>query len=388
MSGSDVNDTELVAPPRAEVRVDLGAYRRNIVSLRARLTDGAQLWAVVKANAYGHDVDHIAQVAVAAGARRLCVATLSEARHLRQIGIRVPILIMGPLDASSIGRAIDLDVSFTVLSHAMVDALEHVTRERGARAARRARVHLKVDTGMGRWGVPMSDAMEALERVRVMPGVELEGVMTHFATADDEDPAFLNIQLARFREFVAAVRIVEHSVVAHAANSAATLRRPDTHFDAVRCGVATYGMDPMGIGAARHDLEPVLELRSHVADLRELAAGESTGYCRSFVATEPTRIALIPLGYADGVRRSVGRGVGSALVRGVAREIIGTVSMDHVSLRVDTGVELGDVVTILGRDGASELRAEDHARWLGTINYEITCGIAGEPRLVRVHVGS
>ncbi|MCW2924914.1 MAG: alr, partial [Thermoleophilia bacterium] len=174
-------------------------------------------------------------------------------------------------------------------------------------------------------------------------------------------------------------------IVAHAANSAALLRDERAHFDAVRPGVATFGLDPAGEDPTRHGLEPVLELRSHVADVRALAPGESTGYGRSFVADRPVLVAEVPIGYADGVRRALAN-VGTALVRGEARPIVGNVSMDHISLLVDDTVAVGDVVTLIGRDGDARLSAEDHARWAGTINYEVTCGIAGEPRLLRAHV--
>ncbi|MCW2956720.1 MAG: alanine racemase [Thermoleophilia bacterium] len=376
----------LVTPPRAEVRIDLGAYRRNVHALRARLTGGAQLWAVVKANAYGHDVDHVAQEAVAAGARRLCVATLSEARHLRQVGLRVPMLVMGPLDEPSIRRALDLDVSVTVLSAAMADAVERIAHD-GSRRGRPARVHLKVDTGMGRWGVPLASAIEQLQRLAELPGVEVEGLMTHFATADELDDDFFDVQLERFTALVAEARSVVDGLTVHAANSAATLRSEGAHFDAVRCGVATYGLDPLQRDASDHGLEPVLTLRSHVGDLRRLEPGDSTGYGRTFIATEAVTVAEVPIGYADGVCRSLS-GVGCALVRGVRRPIVGNVSMDHISLVVGDDVEVGDVVTLLGRDGDGAITTEEHARWLDTINYEVTCGLAGEPRLLRVHVGS
>jgi alanine racemase len=375
-----------VAPPRAEVRIDLGAYRRNVMSLRDRLEHGCHLWAVVKANAYGHDVDRLAQEAVAAGARRLCVATLSEARELRQNGIRASMLVLGPLDEPSVRRAVDLDVAITVLSEDMLAGLEHAAAG-GAWSGRRvARVHLKVDTGMGRWGVPLHQAMPALERLLALQGVEVEGIMTHFATADDvDDDGFFDLQLERFTQVVAAARERVPGIVAHAANSAATLRDERAHFDAVRCGVATYGLDPMQQDPARHGLEPVLSLRSHVADVRELQPGESTGYSRTFVASEPVRIAKVPIGYADGVRRSLANR-GNALVHGTERPIVGNVSMDHISLLVDDTVGVGDVVTLIGRDGAGWIGAEHHARWADTINYEVTCGIAGEPRLLRAHV--
>ncbi len=371
-----------VAPPRAEVRIDLAAYRRNIMALRDRLTGGAQLWAVVKANAYGHDVDRLAQEAVAAGARRLCVATLSEARQLRQNGIRASMLIMGPLDEPSVRRAV------AVLGEGMLSGLEHAAADGACGGRKVARVHLKVDTGMGRWGVPLADAEAALDRLLALAGVEVEGVMTHFATADEVDGAddgFFDAQLERFLAFVAHARERVPGIVAHAANSAATLRDERAHLDAVRCGVATYGLDPMQRDPADHGLAPVLSLRSHVAHLHELQPGESTGYNRTFVATEPVRVARVPIGYADGVRRALANR-GSVLIHGRECAIVGNVSMDHVSVAVGDDVQLGDVVTVIGRDGAGWIGAEHHARWADTINYEVTCGIAGEPRLLRAHV--
>jgi len=389
MSGTPVMPSDArVAPPRAEVRIDLRAYRRNLMSLRDRLTGGAQLWAVVKANAYGHDVDRLAQEAVAAGAKRLCVATLSEARHLRQAGIRASMLVMGPLDEPSVRRAVELDVSVTVLSEAMLEGVERAARAGAWSSSRPARVHLKVDTGMGRWGVPHAAALEALDRLAGLDGVEVEGFMTHFATADDVDgdDGFFDLQLERFRTLADAARERVPGIVVHAANSAATLRDERAHLDAVRCGVATYGLDPMQRDPFRHGLAPVLSLRSHVADLRHLEPGESTGYERTFVAEEPTMVAVVPIGYADGVRRALANR-GSVLVHGRERRIIGNVSMDHISLLVEDDVRVGDVVTVIGGEaGGAWIGAEHHARWSGTINYEITCGIADEPRLLRAHV--
>jgi alanine racemase len=374
------------APPRAEASIDVSAYRRNVMALRDRLTGDAQLWAVVKANAYGHDVDRLAQEALAAGARRLCVATLSEARHLRQNGIRASLLIMGPLDEPSLRRAVDLQVSICVLGEDMLRDLEQAAAGRSFTAQRPARVHLKVDTGMGRWGVPHADAEAALQRLAALDGVEVEGVMTHFATADmPDDDGFFELQLDRFEAIAARARELVPGIVVHAANSAATLRDERSHFNAVRCGVATYGLDPMQDDPGTHGLSPVLSLRSHVAHVATLQPGESTGYGRTWIADRPSRVARVPIGYADGVRRALGNR-GHVLVRGAQRPIIGTVSMDHVSVLVDDSVRVGDVVTLIGRDGESWIGAEHHARWAGTINYEVTCGIAGEPRLLRAHV--
>lgn len=370
-----------VSPPRAECRIDLAALRHNVRELTSRLASGAQLWAVVKANAYGHDVEQVADVAIASGARRLCVATLSEAWQLRQDGVRVPILIMGPLDALSMRRAIDLDASFTVLSHAAIDALETVVP---SRTGRLARVHLKVDTGMGRWGIPAATAHAALDRLGALQGVEVEGVMTHFATADEPDDDFFDRQRSTFDDVVTLVRDRHPGVVAHAANSAATIRDPLAHFDAVRCGVALYGLSPVQGDAGDIGLRPVMSLRSYVADLRHREPGEGVGYCRTWIAARPATVALVPIGYADGVRRALSN-EGAALVGGRRYGYVGNVSMDHLSLLVDDTVRLGDPVTIIGSDGDERITAEEHARIAGTINYEITCAIAGEPRLRRTY---
>lgn len=372
-----------VAPPRAECRIDLDALRHNVRSMHDRLARGTAFWAVVKANAYGHDVDRVAEQAIAAGARRLCVATLSEARQLRQSGIRVPILIMGPLDQPGLARAADMEVATAILSMDMVEAVAHAV---DSSPGRPIRAHLKVDTGMGRWGVPADQAGAALDRLLELgASVEVEGVMTHFATADDlDDGGFFDSQLATFRDVAAIARDRVPGVVVHAANSAATLRARDAHFDAVRCGVAMYGMSPTQGDPAADDLQPVMGLRSYVADIRRRSTGESVGYSRTFVADADVRVAIVPIGYADGIRRSLSNR-GEAAINGRRRRYVGNVSMDHLSLLVDETVSPGDVVTLIGRDGDVVVTAEEHAAWAGTINYEITCGVAGEPRLQRMH---
>lgn len=388
MSGDTAIDTPpparaASAPPRAECRIDLGALRHNVRVLESRLEPGTRFWAVVKANAYGHDVEQVAEAAVTAGVKRLCVATLSEAWHLRGAGIRVPLLIMGPLDQAGIRRAVDLDVSITVLSRAMLDSLEAVSP---SRTGRQAKVHLKVDTGMGRWGLPIGDAGPVLERLDTIEGVDVEGVMTHLATADDEsDHGFFDRQLDDFEDVVALARDRYPGVIAHAANSAALVRDSRSHFDAVRCGIAMYGMSPQQRDPDVHDLRPVMSLRSYVADVRRRVPGESVGYSRTWVADSDALVAEVPIGYADGVRRALSN-TGEALVGGHRRRFIGNVSMDHLTLLVDGSVQPGDIVTILGSDQDARVTAEDHAAWSGTINYEITCGIAGEPRLLRTHL--
>lgn len=371
-----------VLPPRAVCEVSMAAVRSNVRRITGSLARTSELWAVVKANAYGHDVTRVAETVVGAGARRLCVATLSEALQLRRSGMRVPILVMGPLDHASIERARSADIDVTVLSAAMVDAVVNGSAERGIRPLR---VHMKVDTGMGRWGVPLVDASAMLDMLHATAGVDVVGLMTHFATADvPDDGGFFDTQLGRFSDLVTSVRSRGMTITAHAANSAATFRTAAAHFDAVRCGVALYGLSPTQHRAADDGLVPAMSLRSHVGDIRHLQPGESVGYGRAFIAETACRVALVPIGYADGVRRALS-GQGEALIRGIRLPYAGTVSMDHLSILLPDGIDIGvgDVVTIIGQDGDEIVSAEDHASWAGTINYEVTCGIAGEPRLQR-----
>jgi alanine racemase len=222
-------------------------------------------------------------------------------------------------------------------------------------------VHVKVETGMGRWGMSLEDAL-AVPRDRVV------GVMSHLATADAEDPAFARAQIERFLEVTAEFP----GIPAHLANSAGALRFPEARFDAVRCGIALYGLSPFGDDPAAHELEPVMSWRSGVTLVRTLAPGESTGYGRRFVAERTTRVGIVPVGYADGFRRGL---TGTEVLVGEARRpVVGTISMDSLAVELEEE-PAGTPVTLLG-DG---ILAEEHARVLGTINYELTCGVSRDP---------
>ena len=248
------------------------------------------------------------------------------------------------------------------------------------------RVHVKLDTGMGRLGTRDPDeALRVAERVvEAGPALELAGAMTHFASAD-EDPSFTSAQLGRFVPFVAAMR--ERwgpGIVVHAANSAATLREPASQFDLVRCGIAIYGCDPMNDDPAAHGLEPALELTSYVAAVKLARAGESAGYGRRWVARSDTWVATVPIGYADGIRRALTNNC-DVLIGGRRYPLVGTVSMDNITVEVGTpdAVGVGDRVTIIGGDGDERQTAEEVARRVGTISYEIVCGLT--PRVPRVY---
>jgi alanine racemase len=370
---------------RAVARVNLAAIERNVRRLRDQLSGGALLCAVVKGDGYGHGDAESARAAVAGGASQLAVATAQEAGALRAQDVTEPILVMGAISAEELPLALAARAELVAWDERFV--------ARVAAAARYpVRVHVKLDTGMGRLGTrEHTEACRVAETVAAAsPRLELTGAMTHFATAD-EDREFLDHQLARFQPFVAELRRRHPRIVAHAANSAATLLAPDAHLDLVRCGIAIYGCDPMNEDPRKLGLEPAMELWSYVAAVKLTRAGDSAGYGRRFVAEHDTWLATAPIGYADGIRRALTNNC-EVLINGNRYPLVGTVSMDNIT--VDLGDEPaampGDRVVILGQDGEERQGAEELARRIGTINYEVVCGVSarvprayhhdGEPR--------
>jgi alanine racemase len=354
---------------RAVARVSDGATSRNCERLRA--VAGTRLCAVVKADGYGHGADHAARAALRGGADWLAVATAGEAAALRAAGIgpATRVLVMGALSLEETPVALDARADVVAWRRVFLDRLPDG-----------ARVHVKLDTGMGRLGT--RDAEEALDVARAAHerGL-LAGVMTHFATSDD-DPAFAREQLGRFRPFVEAVRTFAPDVLAHSANSAAALGIPESRLDLVRCGIAVYGLDPFQRDPGDHGLEPAMTLASYVAEVKPVAPGESAGYGRRFVATEPAWLATLPIGYADGVRRGLTNNA-DVLIAGVRRPLVGTVSMDNVTVQLPAPVERGAEAVLIGPQGGERILAEEVATRLGTINYEVTCGISA--RVPREH---
>jgi alanine racemase len=364
---------------RALARVNLAAIERNVSRLCAGLVGGAGLCAVVKADGYGHGAIPAARAALAGGAASLAVATAEEAASLRAEGIDGPVLVMGALSDQELPVALDARAELVAWSDRFVDALVSARERRGADAAEPVRVHVKFDTGMGRLGTRVLDeAVQVAERICAAAdsGLELAGAMTHFASAD-EDPEFTALQLSRFEPFVAAVRDRRPGIIAHAANSAATLRFAASHLDLVRCGIAVYGCDPMNDDPSLHGLEPALELTSYVAAVKAAAPGESAGYGRRWVARTETWLATVPIGYADGIRRALTNNC-EVLISGRRYPLVGTVSMDNITVEVGApdAVRCGDLVTIIGADGSERVTAEELAGRIGTINYEITCGVS------------
>ncbi len=368
---------------RALARVNLDAIARNVERLRAELREGVQMCAVVKADGYGHGLLDSAGAAIAGGATWLAVASVPEAREL--VGQPARLLVLGPLRAMEVEEAVHLGMEFVVWGEELLAGAARVAEDLG----KVARVHVKLDTGMGRFGVRDPErASHLVAAATAHPHVELAGVMTHFATADELGDDFFGEQLRRFAEWAQGVKYEHPEVLVHAANSAAVLRDPAAHFDIVRCGIAIYGMDPFGDDPLARGLEPALQLSSYVAAVKRCLAGESTGYGRRFLAAHDTYLGLLPIGYGDGWRRGLS-GNAEVLISGRRHPLVGTVSMDSVA--VDLGPDpaapalLGQPAVLIGGQGGERITAEELARRLDTINYEITCGLTS--RVARVHHG-
>jgi alanine racemase len=342
---------------RAVARIDLGAVERNCTRLPKPLC------AVVKADAYGHGVEPVVEAALAGGATWLAVATAGEAAALRGLAVDVPVLVMGAVTRDELRVAIHAEADVVAWSEEVAEAA--------------ARIHVKLDTGMGRLGT--RDRELAL-RLAARPNTV--GLMTHFATADELNDDLFPAQLEAFREFVD--KVARDDVVVHAANSAAALRDPAAHFDMVRCGVAIYGLDPFQADPGAHDLEPALSLRSWLASVRRIGAGDSVGYGRRWRASDPTWIGTVPVGYGDGWRRALTNDC-DVLIRGRRHPLVGTVSMDNVTVDLgpDPEAEVGDEVVLIGAQREERILAEEVARRIGTINYEVTTGLL--PRVPREH---
>jgi alanine racemase len=369
-----------VTAMRALARVNEAAIERNCARMHAECADGVALCAVVKADGYGHGAAQSARAALAGGASWLAVASAREALQLREAGIAdARVLVMGAIASEELGDALAADADVVVWSERAVAELA---------AAGGGRVHVKLDSGMGRLGTrDPGEATRALRAALAADGVEAAGLMTHFATADElDDGGFFARQLEAFERWALPLKEEQPQLLLHAANSAATLRERRAHFDMVRCGVAVYGMDPFGEDPAARSLDPALELGSYVAEVKACAAGESAGYGRRFVAEKETWLGVLPIGYGDGVRRGLTNNA-EVLVAGVRRPLVGTVSMDNITVVLGEDVAAQELrgarAVLIGEQGGERITAEEVARRLQTINYEITCALT--PRVPRVY---
>ena len=369
--------------------IDLGALAHNVEVVR-RTVAPAAVWAVVKADGYGHGAIAVATTALGAGATGLCVALVDEGLELRRAGVTAPVLVLSEQPVAQAGAMVTADLTPTVYPPPCVAG----GAAAAAAAGRLVGVHLKVDTGMHRVGVAPHDALALVETIRSSPWLQLTGVFTHLARADEPDAADNAQQLQRLDDVVAAMRAAGHTVpLLHAANSAAALGLPGSRHDVVRLGIAMYGIEPGPALADRcGELRPVLSLRARVSMVKQVAAGERISYGLRHRFERDTTVATVPIGYADGVRRALSDTGGVVLLHGQRVPIVGVVTMDQ--LMVDCGaldaaepVAVGDEVVLLGtqRRGSGEgsIRVEEWASRLGTIGYEVVCGLS--KRIERVY---
>jgi alanine racemase len=361
--------------------IDLDAIAANVRAFKRHVGDAVEVIAVVKANAYGHGSVPVARAALEAGATRLAVHRLLEGVILRQAGIQAPILLMGYTPPEGADLVVNWRLSPAVTTIEFARALS----ARSSAAGVLAPVHVKVDTGMSRYGLMPAEVLEFLKALRPLPGIYLEGLFTHFATADWSDQRYVLEQLDVFNKLLVELsRAGIQAPLVHAANSAATMQLPAAHFNAVRPGVALYGLEPSGEWQPVFDLKPALTLKSRVCRVRWLPAGSGVSYGRTYITQQPTLVALVPVGYGDGYHRSLSNR-GAVLIRGQRAPLIGRVCMDQFVVDVTgiQGVQQDDEVVLVGQQGQVAIRAEELAALAGTINYEITTSLL--PRVVRVY---
>lgn len=363
--------------------IDLEAIRKNVTSFIRHVGPTVQVMAVVKANAYGHGAVPVARAALEAGATRLAVHRLTEGIELRQAGIEAPVLVMGYTPPAGADAFVQWNLTPSTITAEFVQALSHRASAQGSTV----NVHVKVDTGMSRYGLFPAEVLPYLQAARTLPGIQLEGLFTHFATADASDQTWVRQQITTFDQIIATIKNAGIEIpIIHAANSATIMKLPEAHYNAVRPGIAMYGMNPSSEWEPVFELHPALTLKSTVSRVRDLPVGAGVSYGRTFVTNRPTTAALIPVGYGDGYHRILSN-KGVVLVRGQRAPIIGRVCMDQFVIDVTgiPGVQQNDEVVLIGRQGDACISAEEVGRLAGSINYEVTTGLL--PRVVRKYMG-
>lgn len=366
---------------RAWVEIDLNALAHNVREIKSILSPTTALMAVVKADGYGHGAVVVAQTAIDNGATWLAVATLAEGIELRQAGIKVPILLLGAINSTEEINAIAkwrLQATICNPQQALMfsDTLETSLA-----------VHLKLDTGMSRLGTNWQQALEFVSLVHQLPNLEIAGIYSHFATADDRDPRIMNLQNQRFQQAIA--KIKAQGIIPpllHIANSAATLEDSLFHYDLVRVGLAIYGLYPASHLQHKLVLKPVLQVKARVTQVKKITQGTGVSYGYKYICDRDTMIAVVGIGYADGVARNLSNRL-QAIIRGELVPQIGAITMDQMILDVSQldNLQPGEIVTLLGQEGEHQITADDWAKSLGTISWEILCGF--KHRLPRINQG-
>ncbi|MCB8759706.1 alanine racemase [Planktothrix agardhii] len=373
---------------RAWVEVDLDAIAENIRQIKGLLSPQTKLMAVVKADAYGHGAVSVAKTVFQAGAEWLAVATLPEGIELREAGIKQPILLLGAIHTAEEVQAIahwQLQPTLCTPQQALLfsETLNQLDQSLA--------VQIKIDTGMSRLGTPWQQGLEFFKLVQRLPNLELAGIYSHFATADSRDPTVMRQQHYRYENVINEIRDHWQSdadpqfPLLHIANSAATLADRNLHYDMVRIGLSVYGLYPATHLTSVVTLKPAMQIKARVTQVKTIEAGTGVSYGYQFIAKKQTKIAVIGIGYADGIPRNLSNKI-KVLIRGQWVAQIGTITMDQIMLDVSEipDLQVGEVVTLLGEDGEYSISADDWANTIGTISWEILCGF--KHRLPRVNI--
>ncbi len=370
---------------RTWVEIDLDALAFNMRSIRKCTNKNAIITAVVKADAYGHGVLEVSRVLLENGADRLAVACISEAKQLRRAGLSVPILILGASEVEDAEEIVENEVTAAVFSYEIAKAISQAAKK----LDKVAKVHIKVDSGMSRIGVVAGENDEAaiseIEKIAALPNLEIEGIFSHFSTSDEKISDYTKRQLDIFLKFCDKLKDIGYNIpIRHIANSAAIMMYPESHLDMVRAGVVLYGLYPSGeVDRKKLPLVPVMSMKSHITMVKEKEAGWGVSYGKEYITERRTKIATVPVGYADGYTRSIAK-EGKILVKNeTLAKIIGRICMDQCMIDVTNvnNINAGDEVTLFGADSVT---ADDIAAWANTINYEVVCLIS--KRVPRVYI--
>jgi alanine racemase len=360
--------------------VNLAALAHNLSCIKRYLSPDCEVMAIVKANAYGHGAEDTARALARQGVGRFAVSSLDEGIALRQAGISASVVVLGALFEEQVSDLVAHQLTPVVSGGHILPSLAKAARSHPAPYP----IHLKVETGMGRLGFSPEELLSLLDNPLLRSPLQVEGMMTHLADADGKDSTFTERQLGAFRNMVEQIRQRGFTIpLVHAANSAAIVRFPGAHFSLVRPGIMLYGYHTLPATVPPPDLKPVLSLHTTIVQLRNIPQGGTVSYNGTFVATRPTRIAVLPIGYADGYSRQLSHR-GSVLIRGRRAPIIGLVCMDMIMVDVTdiTQLQVGETVTLIGQQGGESIWADEVAGWIDTIPYEILCGIGSRvPRL-------
>lgn len=367
----------------AWVEIDLDAARRNFERIRGMLPPGVEILFVVKADAYGHGAVSLSRLAAECGVSILGVATVDEGRELRRAGIALPILVLSPVLVRELDWALESDLAVTASSLEFAEAANDAANRKGTIC----RMHVEVDTGMGRTGLPEECAFDVISEMVSLPYVHLEGIFTHFPVSDSDD-AYTEAQVASFKKLVE--RLASGGTdfrYVHCANSAAIINFPSSYFNLVRPGLLVYGHTSNPTLRLRTDVEPIMSFKARIVLIRDMPAGASVSYGRTFITDKPIRMGIVPVGYGHGLSHRLSNR-GRILVKGRLAPIIGRVTMDMsmIDLSEFPDVQVGDEVVIFGRQGSGEITLDEVADCEGTLNYEVLCRIS--KRVPRIYIRS